>query len=411
MVGLYWYFVFDPKSTDLDKLAAHVDSLDEQNQKAKSQLAKGSIEQIREQARASRENLDLMRTLVPAANEVSSLIDQVSTAARRARLDVGTLEPEPVIEGEMFDTYRYRMKMNGSYHDLAQMLTNVASLNRIVSSINLQLGLQTSGPPAGPGKQMLASSFEIQTYVVRTAPRLKPGAKKPRRRWSRGGAGRIRARADAARNSNAQETGRRGTMIRRMTCALALFAAAAVPASAQMPPSIRKPIDAAKRQANRTSEQINNEQKAGNDPGTKAAPAGGVSAAMPAAAAQAAAQRGATAVKAAPASKQAADSTRKRGTVSQSGSKGTVTFYRETFAYDAAGRRDPFLSLMATGELRPMISDLTLVGVIYDESGRNSVAILVRRVGRRTVVPQESRRRPRPDEDRQDFREQHHLER
>jgi hypothetical protein len=32
---------------------------------------------------------------------------------------------------------------------------------------------------------------------------------------------------------------------------------------------------------------------------------------------------------------------------------------------------------MATGELRPMISDLTLVGIIYDESGRNSVAILV----------------------------------
>jgi type IV pilus assembly protein PilO len=177
LVGLFWYFVYDPKSTDIDKLAAHVDTLDDANQKAKSELAKGTVEQIREQARASRENLDLMRTLVPAANEVSSLIDQVSTAARRARLDVGALEPEPVIEGEMFDTYRYRMRMNGSYHDIAQMLTNIGSLNRIVSSLDLHLTLASGGAGAAAGKQMLASTFEIQTYVVRTAPRVKPVAK------------------------------------------------------------------------------------------------------------------------------------------------------------------------------------------------------------------------------------------
>jgi len=173
IVGLYWYFVFDPKSTELDKLAAHVDTLDMRNQQAKSELAHGTVEQIREQARASRENLDLMRTLVPAANEVSSLIDQVSTAARRTRLDVGALEPEPVIEGELFDTYRYRMRMNGSYHDIAQMLTNIGSLNRIVSALDLHLTLAGSGPGAQPGKQMLLSTFEIQTYVVRTAPRAK----------------------------------------------------------------------------------------------------------------------------------------------------------------------------------------------------------------------------------------------
>jgi hypothetical protein len=166
-------------------------------------------------------------------------------------------------------------------------------------------------------------------------------------------------------------------MMRRTMCAIAFLAAAAIPAPAQMPPSIRKPIDAAKRQANRTSDQINNEQKVGNDQGSKAA-------AMPAAAAQAApqgaAQKGAPSKQTTPAvtkTTTTADSTEKRGSVTQSGAKGSVTFYRETFSYSGEGRRDPFLSLMATGELRPMVSDLTLVGIIYDESGRNSVAILV----------------------------------
>ena len=176
LVGLFWYFVYDPKSSDLDKLALHVDSLDQMNQKAKAEMAKGTVEQVREEARASRDNLDLMRTLVPAANEVPMLIDQVSTAARRAHLDIGTLEPEPVIEGDLFDTYRYRLRLTGAYNDVAEMLTNIGSLNRIVTALNLQLSA-APGVASPAGKQLLAATFEIQTYVVRTTPRAKPGAK------------------------------------------------------------------------------------------------------------------------------------------------------------------------------------------------------------------------------------------
>jgi hypothetical protein len=53
-----------------------------------------------------------------------------------------------------------------------------------------------------------------------------------------------------------------------------------------------------------------------------------------------------------------------------------VTFEREVFSYDRSGRRDPFLSLLASGDLRPMLNDLKLVAVAYDPTGRNSVAIL-----------------------------------
>jgi hypothetical protein len=57
------------------------------------------------------------------------------------------------------------------------------------------------------------------------------------------------------------------------------------------------------------------------------------------------------------------------------GSKSDISLVRETFNYTADGRRDPFMSLMRTGELRPAVSDLKLVTVIYDPAGR-SVAIL-----------------------------------
>jgi hypothetical protein len=62
--------------------------------------------------------------------------------------------------------------------------------------------------------------------------------------------------------------------------------------------------------------------------------------------------------------------------VTQRGAKGEVSLNREVYSYDAGARRDPFVSLMRTGDLRPMLSDLRLSAVLYDPTGRNSVAVM-----------------------------------
>ena len=62
--------------------------------------------------------------------------------------------------------------------------------------------------------------------------------------------------------------------------------------------------------------------------------------------------------------------------VSKRGAAGEMTFAREVYNYPGRGRRDPFLSLLKSGDLRPLLSDLKLVTVLYDPTGRNSVAIL-----------------------------------
>jgi hypothetical protein len=49
---------------------------------------------------------------------------------------------------------------------------------------------------------------------------------------------------------------------------------------------------------------------------------------------------------------------------------------REQYAYPGPGRRDPFVSLMNTEELRPLLGDLKLVAIALDPTGRNSVAVL-----------------------------------
>ena len=49
---------------------------------------------------------------------------------------------------------------------------------------------------------------------------------------------------------------------------------------------------------------------------------------------------------------------------------------REVYDYDAQGRRDPFFTVLSTAELRPTVSDLKLISILYDPSGRRSVVTL-----------------------------------
>jgi len=51
------------------------------------------------------------------------------------------------------------------------------------------------------------------------------------------------------------------------------------------------------------------------------------------------------------------------------------TVYREVYDYDAGGRRDPFASLIGTGDIRPIITDLRVTSILFDPRG-SSVAVL-----------------------------------
>jgi hypothetical protein len=52
-----------------------------------------------------------------------------------------------------------------------------------------------------------------------------------------------------------------------------------------------------------------------------------------------------------------------------------VVLMREVFEYDRDGRRDPFISLLTTTDLRPTLSDLKLLMTVVDEPGR-SIALV-----------------------------------
>jgi len=187
-IGLYWYMVYSPRSDALTKQQDHIEALVTMNQRAKSEMSKGNLSELRAQLATYQQNLSLIRTLVPAGNEVPALLEQVSTAARRAGLDLASVDPQPVQEGSNYDTYRYGMAIVGGYHQLAEFFANVGSLQRIVLPVNVQLTLSTNANAKAShteaGQAVIEARFQLQTFVTHNPaedaddqPPAKKGAK------------------------------------------------------------------------------------------------------------------------------------------------------------------------------------------------------------------------------------------
>jgi Tfp pilus assembly protein PilO len=177
LVYVYYEYLWTPKSEQLALMQSRVDTLVATNKIAQQEVARGTAGKLKAEAEEYGRMLGVMRQLVPVANEVPTLLDQISTAARRTGLDLADVTPLGVIGGQIFDTYRYRIGVSGQYHRIAKFLDNVGSLTRIVAPMNLSVF--PSGRPnqrARAGERLLDASFEIQTYVAKTAAPGQPAA-------------------------------------------------------------------------------------------------------------------------------------------------------------------------------------------------------------------------------------------
>ena len=175
----------------------------------------------------------------------------------------------------------------------------------------------------------------------------------------------------------------------RLVAVSALAGLAVLASSGRADAQSMAPLARAKSAASRAAAATNSHTKAmQDDDATTPAPARGQKTASASRAATAPSHSASAAASAPPAhaapgkgkagNGAAARASEEAGTtssVAERGEKGEVSLVRETFTYEVDGRRDPFMSLMRSGDLRPMISDLKLVTIIYDPTGR-SVAIL-----------------------------------
>jgi type IV pilus assembly protein PilO len=157
-----------------------ITQLEGETAKAKAELAKGTVEDLRKRLDSYRSSLALLRRLVPDRNEVPNLLDDISTRGKIRGVTLSQVVPLPVEPGPApFDTYKYTLSVIGRYDQIGEWLADVASLQRIIVPQDVQLAVanQTAAKALGDTSgSLLEAKLQIRTYVKSNAPEAAEGA-------------------------------------------------------------------------------------------------------------------------------------------------------------------------------------------------------------------------------------------
>ncbi|HWH04612.1 MAG TPA: type 4a pilus biogenesis protein PilO [Gemmatimonadales bacterium] len=176
----FWTYVHTPTANAMDVQQKTLDSLNGVIEKARADLAAGTVEDLRRKADEYEADLGLMRQLVPEKNDVPNLLDDISTKMKIRGVTQQQFAPASVDHGSPFDTYQYKLSVFGHYDQLGEFFADIASMPRIVVPQNVSLKPATPNVMKLLGDTLgglLEADLTLRTYVK--APPPPPAAKKP----------------------------------------------------------------------------------------------------------------------------------------------------------------------------------------------------------------------------------------
>lgn len=129
--GSYYYFIFMPRNKRLTAVAAEYKI--QVNKLASFKVKAKALNEYEEKMEKVQEEFLVAMKALPDKKEVPSLLTGVSKAGSNAGLVFLLFQPEPVVDREFYQEIPLSMKIQGSYHQIADFFFQVAGLNRIVN--------------------------------------------------------------------------------------------------------------------------------------------------------------------------------------------------------------------------------------------------------------------------------------
>ena len=173
VVGLFyvfWTYWYSPRKVEVDEMAARLEELEAGNSRAQIIATRGGAE-LQERLTLYERHVSQLERLIPASEEVPALLADISTVARQSGLnDVARLAPEADETGAFYTRKSYELEVVGEYHDIGQFLTRIASLDRIITPMDLQLTRFQGNRAILDFENPLTATLRIQTYIVPSAP-------------------------------------------------------------------------------------------------------------------------------------------------------------------------------------------------------------------------------------------------
>jgi type IV pilus assembly protein PilO len=168
LIGLAGYatytYVYVPRSAEVAELETRAERLEAQNATARQLTAREGRSQVERQLAIYRDQLVQVEGLIPSSEELPDLLDAISAEAQRTGVELALIQPVGASAEQFYTRRTYDLAVRGAYHEIGEFLTEIASLRRIITPINLNVTVMEAEP--GQAAPKLEAKFAIETYVL-----------------------------------------------------------------------------------------------------------------------------------------------------------------------------------------------------------------------------------------------------
>ncbi|MCH8958524.1 MAG: type 4a pilus biogenesis protein PilO [Proteobacteria bacterium] len=130
-IGGSYYFVYRTKATVLEQAEAREIEL-KHTFEAKQRRA-ANLDAYKAQLKEMEVSFGAMLRQLPSRTEVPSLLVDISQTGLAAGLEERLFQPSSEIKKDFYAELPIKIRLQGSYHDLAQFVSGIAALPRIVT--------------------------------------------------------------------------------------------------------------------------------------------------------------------------------------------------------------------------------------------------------------------------------------
>lgn len=156
--------VYVPRSEDITQMEQRLETLETKNRVARTMMESQGRTEVEQRLAHYREQLNRVEGLIPSSEEVPDLLDAISAEAQRTGVELALIQPVGAVAETFYTRRTYDLGVRGTYHQLAEFLTEIGSLPRIITPMNLRMTV--SGDSDGAGSPELDARFTIETYVL-----------------------------------------------------------------------------------------------------------------------------------------------------------------------------------------------------------------------------------------------------
>lgn len=161
--ALFWFYVYSPRGTELTEMEDRVAQLEEQNRRAEAEI--GNLDDLREEMERVEAVYQTLRDLVPPRAEVPAIYERIAEQVETLGIELNEVTPEnpSPVEGSVFQRQQWSMQVEGSYHDVGQFMTQVASFPRIVRPAIVDL---RPGDETNTGDVPVVAGMTLEMFVL-----------------------------------------------------------------------------------------------------------------------------------------------------------------------------------------------------------------------------------------------------